>query len=159
MYSPLLSTLKIEYLFHSEHFHRSIKCSSLTENIWNCRPWALQEVGNRIGPWYPGCLLLKMCCTCVEVIYIYITITMMIIILLTLLFPLSLIHWSKLHWKNPFSTKTLTSLYLKRVKSSTSVTYFRLGSIMKWNKIILRNFRMFQCFILTWNHVWNYEMK
>jgi len=27
-----------------------------------------------------------------------------------------------------------------------------------WNKIILKNFRMFQCFILTWNHVWN-EIK
>jgi len=26
---------------------------------------------------------------------------------------------------------------------------------MKWNKIILKNFRMFQCFILSWNHVWN----
>jgi len=24
---------------------------------------------------------------------------------------------------------------------------------MKLNKIILNNFRMFQCFILTWNHV------
>jgi len=32
---------------------------------------------------------------------------------------------------------------------------FRRGSVMKWNKIILKNFRMFQCFILTWNHVWN----
>jgi len=36
--------------------------------------------------------------------------------------------------------------------------YFRRGSIMKWNKIILKNFRMFQCFILTRNHVWN-EIK
>ena len=32
--------------------------------------------------------------------------------------------------------------------------YFMHGSI-KWNKIILKNFCNFQCFILTWNHVWN----
>ena len=38
------------------------------------------------------------------------------------------------------------------------VIYFRCGSSMKWNKSILKNFRMFQCFILTWNHVWN-EIK
>ena len=29
---------------------------------------------------------------------------------------------------------------------------------MKWNKIILKNFRMIQCFTLTWNHIWN-EIK
>ena len=38
------------------------------------------------------------------------------------------------------------------------LVYFRRSSIMKWNKIILKNFRMFQCFILTRNHVWN-EIK
>ena len=30
--------------------------------------------------------------------------------------------------------------------------YFRRDSITKWNKIILKNFKMFYCFILTWNN-------
>ena len=29
---------------------------------------------------------------------------------------------------------------------------------MKWNKIILKNFGMFQCFILTWNHGSNHAV-
>jgi len=39
--------------------------------------------------------------------------------------------------------------------------YFSISvhsSIIKWKKNILNNFKMFQCFILTWNRVWN-EIK
>jgi len=43
-------------------------------------------------------------------------------------------------------------------RSPSYFFYFRRGSIIKWNKIILKNFKMFQCFILIWNHVWN-EIK
>jgi len=32
---------------------------------------------------------------------------------------------------------------------------FRRGSIIKWNIIILKNVKVFYCFILTWSHVWN----
>jgi len=35
------------------------------------------------------------------------------------------------------------------------LSLFQHGTTSDWTKIILKNFMVFLCFILTWNHVWN----
>ena len=63
---------------------------------------------------------------------------------------------SGVHWWYHIMSYRGTKIILKNFKPKPlpsvdrrKIFYSRHGSIMKWNKITLQNFRMFQCFIFT----------